>query len=330
MKQLLVEEMVDFLAGMDEIILRSLIGGSFSRKAEIVIPRNLVRHELQEMKDQNPPAPAIYVNIICDRAGISPTPSQWEEICALMSRYVSTGRRSDDLAFEVDRLICPLQNDHPPQLRRYTDFGKVSEIEDITQPDSSRREVVRAFVRAMQHRIGIESASTTYLTPFSAPVIDIGFSVDADRTLSEYRRHQSSDYLLCLAEACFKYEYPNRFRLQQSIIYDCFRHSQPLLGETVLNQVAQGYALDAQGFCHTMVDEPDIESHDKTDDIDWGYYETRRAEAGELDREREKMLQEAIGDQGTRNLAASLIIPAGGTGRAEGDAILENDDDDHE
>lgn len=55
-------------------------------------------------------------------------------------------------------------------------------------------------------------------TPLSVPVVEIGFSNDPHRRLRQNRHHESSNYLMNLAEALFETEYPGAFRLQQKII----------------------------------------------------------------------------------------------------------------
>ena len=246
-------EILIMLASMDTHLLKAIIQGQVSRKAET--PGDPVWTALKHLNDPKVVQPSIYMNSICDSMGISPTPEQWDEICDYMHMYAERGdeQLKNKFAAEIDQLIHPTEK-WPPQkaergLRRYTDW-KPSSKNGNSSPCLERRQMVCHFVSEMKGRIKVEKSMGRRLNPFSAPVIEVGFSINSHHRLWEHRHHQNSNYLMNLAEAVFEYVFPEMFRLQQRIVYGCFRPLQDWHAEIVLTQLAQGYTKGARGFSH--------------------------------------------------------------------------------
>ena len=244
-------EILIMLASMDIHLLKAIIQGQVSRKAET--PGDPVWTSLELINDPKVVQPSIYMNSICDCMGISPTPEQWDEICDYMYMYADRGDKHNKFAAEIDQLIYPTDK-WPLQkaergLRRYTDW-KPSSKNGNSSPSLERRQMVRHFVSEMKSRIQAERAKGRCHIPFSAPVIEIGFSINSHHRLWEHRHHQNSNYLMNLAEAVLQYVFPEMFRLQQRIIFGCFRPLQDWHAEVVLTQLAQGYTKGARGFSH--------------------------------------------------------------------------------
>ena len=244
-------EILIMLVSMDIHLLKAIIQGQVSRKAET--PGDPVWTSLEVINDPKVVQPSIYMNSICDCMGISPTPEQWDEICDYMYMYVDKGDKHNKFAAEIDQLIYPTDK-WPLQkaergLRRYTDW-KPSSKNGNSSPCLERRQMVRHFISEMKGRIQVERAKGRCHVPFAAPVIEIGFSINSHHRLWEHRHHQNSNYLMNLAEAVLQYVFPEMFRLQQRIIFGCFRPLQDWHGEVVLTQLAQGYTKGARGFSH--------------------------------------------------------------------------------
>lgn len=80
---------------------------------------------------------------------ISPTPTQWFTICALMVDYVGRGTEINELAADIDQMIYPTEhwtrNLAAKGLRRYTEWRKhVLRHSDVISPQ--RRQMVKDFV----------------------------------------------------------------------------------------------------------------------------------------------------------------------------------------
>ena len=285
-------ELADILVSMDIEVLKALIDGSLTRKSEI--PLSKVSSMLQQIERQTPAPPSIYQNAICDRMGLSPTPAQWQNVCDHMIAYVAGGKESDGLAESVDQLVYP-SNKWPPHLariglRRYTEWRSYIDQDGDRHPSTSRRQMVRYFARQMQDRIKADLQTGKGHIPLTAPVIEIGFSIDHVGRRREHRQHRNSNYLMNLAEALFKYLYPRYFRLQQLVIYSCYQPTQCWFSEVILTQLGQGYTEGGGGFSHYTAGLSNGAPYRKTSRQDWARFLYEAGRSGDLKRERNRFL----------------------------------------
>lgn len=291
-------ELISILAAMNLEVIKALIDGSLPRKAEI--SNTEVSNALERLKDQRPVPPAIYMNTICDPTGISPTPRQWLEVYIFMFKYVSPGKESDDLAAIVDQLIHPEER-WPVTLakkglRRYTEWRTFVEMDGDHHPNQLRRRMVQYFASEMQVRVGNEIAEGRGHIPLAAPVTEIGFSINWQKRLREHRHHQNSNYLMNLAEALFRYLYPESFRLQQLVIYTCYTPSQCWFSEVILTQLGQGYTDAAAGFSHYPAGRSNGSAYKQTAKQDWNRFEHGATRSGEIEEELREIASETRRD----------------------------------
>lgn len=242
--------LVAMLLSMKQEILISIIDGSLSRKAEI--PFRDVSNALKKSKRRQS-QPGTYINIPSDRQGYSPTPYQWLTICEQMTTYAALDHSGDGLAALVDKAVAA--NDEWPDrlaskgLRRYLDWD-FRKQDDIRWRSEPRRDRLHEFVSALRTRCNREVNEGRRHAPLTAPIIEVGFSNDPRRRLSQHRNHSSSNCLMNLAEALLQYNWPGRYHLQQNIIYSCWSSSQCWLSEIFLTLLGQGYIQGAGGFSH--------------------------------------------------------------------------------
>ena len=221
---------------------------------------------------------------------MSPTPLQWEVGCGQMRVYVQGGTESDELAENVDRLISP-SADWPARLarkglRRYTEWRSYIEGHGDKTPSSIHRQMVRYFVSQMEARITPDLQARRGHVPLTAPVIEIGFSINHVKRRREHRRHQNSNYLMNLAEVIFRHEYPNHFRLQQMVIFTCFQPTQCWFCEIVLTQLGQGYTEGAGGFSHYTAGRSNSGAYRKTSREEWLRFHRGALHSGKISHER--------------------------------------------
>ena len=240
-------QMLYMLLMVDPILLRALIQGQLPRKS--MIPGGQVFEILAKLNSGKSTQPGIYMNAICDRMGMSPTPAQWSKVCQLMLEYVEYGMAHNDVAEEIDQKVHPKPN-WPRNLahrglRRYMEWRSYTE-KGSSDVDRQHRRMVKYFVDQLQMRMLGQPPHT----PLSVPVVELGFSNNPVRRLRQHRHHESSNYLMNLAEAVFEYRYPGFFTLQQHIIYNCWRPIQLWMGEIVFTKLAQGNVAGGGGFSH--------------------------------------------------------------------------------
>lgn len=279
-------EIVGILAATDIDLLKAIIQGQVSRKAEIA--EQPVWAALKFINDPGVVQPSIYMNSICDALGMSPTPEQWDEVCDYMHMYAQRGQENNAMACDIDQLIHPSSR-WPKEktergLRRYTDW-RPSNRSDSLDPCLERRQMVKHFVGEMKTRIKEERELGRMHAPLSTAVKEIGFSINSHHRLSEHRHRQNSNYLMNLAQAAFQYVFPGMFKLQQRIIYACYRETQIWLGEIILTQIAQGYTKGAKGFSHYAAGYSNGSAYAKTPTESWVRFQSEAFHRGHLDNE---------------------------------------------
>ena len=265
----LTVEVMRILRAVKPEVLEALIKGSHSQDLECY--GSAVANALDVLNDKEITQPSIYLNTLCDGKGISPTPTQWGQVCNSMMLY--TQRSSNELAEKIDHTISP-STSWPRSLatrglRRYADERSYLKERD-PRPCESRRDKIRYFVEEMVKRV--EEAGDQKDIPFARPVIEIGYSIDSLERLEEHRTHRNSNYIMNLAHATFEYLYPGMFGLQQNIIYGCYRAAQPWLAEIIFTQLAQGYTQGACGFSHYPAGCSNTSAYSTTSTEEWVKY----------------------------------------------------------
>ena len=193
------------LLTMDPILLRAVIEGQLPRKS--IIPCSQVSEILVKLNSGRFIQPGIYMNTICDRMGMSPTPAQWSRVCELMLDYVQCGMEHNDVAEEIDHTIHPKliwpRNLAHRGLRRYMEWRSYTE-KGSSDVDRHHRQMVRYFVGQLQTRM---SGQPTH-APMDVPVVELGFSNDPVERLRQHRHHQSSNYLMNPCRGCIRVSVP--------------------------------------------------------------------------------------------------------------------------
>ncbi|KAG6997709.1 hypothetical protein G7Y79_00038g074680 [Physcia stellaris] len=109
------DQLLIILIHMGRDMIKAIVEGQVSRLAEI--PCNVISNRLHQ-NGRTLSQPGTYMNSICDRQGLSPTPYHWVNVCDLMLLYVSQGEASDDLAESIDQEF--------PSTEWRTDFSRRS------------------------------------------------------------------------------------------------------------------------------------------------------------------------------------------------------------
>lgn len=263
-------QIASMLYSMDTSLLRATIQGQLPRLVEI--ESGTVYQAIRKLHQTNYIQPGTYMNCICDGAGLSPTPTQWGRVCGQMLKYVHYGNEHNDLAEQIDQQLHP-KMEWPRDLahiglRRYTEWRSYTE-KGNNIPDTVHRRMVRYFVDQLQKRMKGQPINA----PLNVPVVEIGFSNDPRKRLRQHRHHESSNYLMNLAEAVFAVEYSDSFRLQQLIVFACYRSIQTWLSEIVITQLAQGYVDGGAGFSHETAGQSNTSSNNKVPTKMWAFFE---------------------------------------------------------
>ena len=270
------------LYSMDTSLLKAMIQGQLPRLAEI--ESGTVYQALKKLHQTVYLQPGTYMNCICDAAGLSPSPVQWRRVSEQMLKYVQYGDEHNDLAEQIDQQLHP-KPEWPEHLahkglRRYTEWRSHTE-NGSNMPDRIHRRWVRYFVDQLKQRMDGQPIHA----PLSVPVVEVGFSNDPRKRLRQHRHHESSNYLMNLAEAVFAMEYPGSFRLQQLIVFACYRSIQTWLSEIVVTQLAQGYVDGGAGFSHEPAGRSNTSSNKKVPTKIWAFFEEQIYADGRFQKE---------------------------------------------
>ena len=275
-------QIASMLYSMDTSLLKAMIQGQLPRLAEI--RSGSVHRAVEDLNDKERIQPGTYMNCICDYVGLSPTPEQWQRVCEQMLKYVQKDGQYNDLAQQIDQQLHP-KPEWPKDLaykglRRYTEWRSYLEKGNHT-PDSVHRRWVKYFVDQLQERM----KGHPIHAPLNVPVVEIGFSNDPRKRLRQHRHHESSNYLMNLAEAVFDMEYPGSFHLQQNIVFACYRPIHTWLSEIIVTQLAQGYVEGGAGFSHEPAGRSNTSSHKTVPAKVWVQFEAQIYMDGRMEKE---------------------------------------------
>lgn len=290
-------QMAMMLRSMSTALLRAIIQGQVPRLAAWdageVFDGFWILNEGEECEK-----PGIYLQSLCDEAGFSPSASQWLEVTDLMIVYISNDKASEELATDVDQIIHPEprwpRSLTAKGLRRYMDWRSYLD-KSRNEPDRHHRKMVQCFVDQLRKRLQNE----TLHAPMKVPLVDIGFSYRPKQRLRQHRQHESSNYLMNLAEALFKYRYPGMFRLLQRIMFKCFRPVQAFMAEIVFTRLAQGYVNGGGGFNHSPAGLSEEIPFDNLTHRDWESLEEQVYASGVLERalqDEEALVKDRLAD----------------------------------
>lgn len=120
--------------------------------------------------------------------------------------------------------------------------------------------------------------------PLTAPLAEYGFGTSPQRKLKDDREHRNSNFLINLAEASFQHLYPGMFRLQQYILYLCFREAQCWLSEIFLTQLGQEYIHNGGGFSHNAAGRSYGGNYCNIPAGNWERYTEKAADEGLLEK----------------------------------------------
>ena len=290
-------QLASMLYSMDTSLLKAMIQGQLPRLA--MTGSGPVFQALKVLNEKEYLQPGTYMNCICDHFGLSPTPAQWQRVCEQMLKYVQSGNEHNDLAQQIDQRVHP-KHDWPKDLahkglRRYTEWRSYTE-KGSHDPDVIHRRWVKYFVDQLRKRM----EGHLIHAPLNVPVVEIGFSNNPERRLRQHRHHESSNYLMNLAEAAFAMEYPGSFTLQQNIVFACYRPIQTWLSEIVVTQLAQGYVEGGSGFSHEPAGRSNTSSNKTVPPKMWVQFEAQIYLDGRFEREVDENNQRVLAKRKAR------------------------------
>lgn len=245
-----LREMIQLLASVHPSVVESCIRQRVARDALIndhETAAELRRNGFETNK------PVIYLNSLCDRSGMPPTPRQWHKAVKIALDYISADSSANDVAEKIDQAICPPRKwrrevSHRG-FRRYMDYRNLV-IDGLNVKNEGRRRITEYFLTKMLARVSTDFALGRAHTPFSEAVGEVGFTKNPKERLRNHARHVNSNYIMNLMESVFEVLFPSAFTLQQQVLHVCWRPCQAWLGEILFTRLCNAYTNTAGGFCH--------------------------------------------------------------------------------
>lgn len=246
-----LEETIQMFSSISPSIVESCIRQRVARDA--FQESHETAHETS-LNGKESDKPVIYLNSLCDRSGMAPTPRQWGKAIRLALEYISTDNTSvNEMAEEVDQAIAPTRkwprDRSRSGFRRYADYRKVV-IKGLDQKDQDRRNMIEYFLRNMSARVSADFSVGRANIPFEQGVNEIGFTKNPKRRLRDHARHTHSNFIMNLMQAIFAVLFPGMFVLSQHVLHVCWRPSHAWLGEIHFTQLCNAYTNRGGGFSH--------------------------------------------------------------------------------
>ena len=244
------------LGTMDPSLLKACICGTVAALAER--GGSDVRKELLTIAEREEVTPGTYANFFTDHSGMALTPAQLRVVINNMRRYLCLKPSAADLIWiwRIDRYHYPKpdwQRQHVNQgLRRYTDW-RPQDPKNPHKPfkrDDNRRKVLFHFVKEVESMIAVSEHAGRLHVPCSRPLTEVGYSKRPRHRLQHHAKHIQSNYIMSLFHTLMMDVFGKDFRLQQVILYSCWRSGQACLSEVVLTRILQAYTDGGKGLSH--------------------------------------------------------------------------------
>ncbi|EMR86909.1 hypothetical protein BcDW1_4548 [Botrytis cinerea BcDW1] len=181
----------------------------------------------------------IYIHYLVNAIGVSPSPSQLENVLKTADIYIrGFGKPNDQASYRISKKIDEMIGNHkaePDGKRRY--------IKGDTQ-----YKVINEWISLVRGRIEFDKLNNRWNEPLTRPISEVGFASSLQR-LDQHRKHVSSNYIMNLIEAIFALE-GGVYRNRQYIVFNCIEPCHGTFGEILCSRYAQAYSTHGGGFSH--------------------------------------------------------------------------------
>lgn len=104
--------------------------------------------------------------------------------------------------------------------------------------------------------------------PLAQPLMEVGYSKDSEKRLIDHSNHTSSKWLTNLTHSILHPLYPDKFFLNQFVVFFILQSRIAALAETLITHFAHGYTFDGRGFSTYRPGRSVINAYNFTPD-DW-------------------------------------------------------------
>jgi hypothetical protein len=232
-----------------------------------------LQNEYAALKERAHHQPSIYIHLLTDAYGKSPTPNQYLTIRDMINDYLIQGEPSEH-AWQLDSIT------HPTVTKNVSVLGHRKYLHTSNR-SSKRVETLQRFCQGV-HRRWHETPASLRDTPFQYPPGECGYSKDSHVRLAQHRAHQSSNYVMNLVEDICTYLhrtgiFEQHFTMHQFIIYLIFRPSQAAIAEIFCSGLLQVWVENGGGF-NAYPAGRSVATAKRVSDVEWAGHERRTRE----------------------------------------------------
>ena len=193
--------------------------------------------------------PSIYMRLLVDGRGASPTPDELHTVISTLREYaLPTGAIPLQHIVKIDTVVgstWPATDTHKGR-RRYLSSTN-SNIN--TAPKQHKIEALKEFCDALESNLQA-LPSSAWDEPLQSPLKYIGYAKHAGYRNDQHSKHSSSNFLMDLVEAVCLVEFRQKYTMRYFVISLICQPDQAQCAEMLLTTITDGYSEGGAGFAH--------------------------------------------------------------------------------
>lgn len=227
-----VRECINILASASSVFTAAVNG----TLAQRIHTDPQLQHQNLIIQERANIQPSIYIHLLVNSQGTSPTPNQYSLIRETILQYLSSGSQYHDLAHQIDNIT-------PPSISPFLSYSGHRKYLWTSHRSPQHTETISRFCDGIARRVS-ETALTRRNLPMEFPPTECGYSVNSPLRLAQHRNRQSSNYVMNLVEDVCGYlhqigKLSHRFSMHPFIIYLIFRPEQAAIAEIFCSRLLQ-------------------------------------------------------------------------------------------
>ncbi|KAF2430223.1 hypothetical protein EJ08DRAFT_679285 [Tothia fuscella] len=261
---------LDILASITTPILLPLMGGNLARVSHDDPATAQLLKEFASRSKKPILQPGIYVRLLVDPQGLSPTPNELLNVVEYLREYALMTGDIDITEFvQIDEMVGNAWR------AADTRQGKMRYLSSATstlptKPSKSRFNALLNFCNALEScLVAIPNASVD--EPLTSPLAYVGYARDAAARNDQHHDHKSSNFLMDLTEATCMHLFNRRYRMKRHIVALLCDLTQAQSAEVLITVIANAYADTGGGFAHHSAAES-AESAKKVTSEEWAKF----------------------------------------------------------
>ncbi|KAK7532461.1 uncharacterized protein J3D65DRAFT_636916 [Phyllosticta citribraziliensis] len=241
-----LELTIPVIAATHHSILREVVCGNLSKAYRESQQGSVLQEQVKYQHRKNHLHPSIYMIMLVDHRGHSPTPNELLQVLDAMETYARPSEKSNELAKKIDR-INPSSTDAPSNVFRPSTSRRFINKANTHTVSDKRREMLLDFCGSVRKRLAsINQAERD--KPFAWPLRYFGYAKNGHERMKSHQKWKSSNYLMSLTTAMCHDLSPGRYHLDAFTICFLSGCAESMAAEIIFACVGNSYAKTGGGF----------------------------------------------------------------------------------